>query len=78
MKNLEFPFSYRKGQREMVTGVYHAVSSKKQIFVQAPTGVGKTMSSVFPAVRAVGEGKGEMIFYSYCQDDYKNGCSGCF
>lgn len=63
MKNLEFPFSYRKGQREMVTGVYHAVSSKKQIFVQAPTGVGKTMSSVFPAVRAVGEGKGEMIFY---------------
>ena len=54
MKNLEFPFSYRKGQREMVTGVYHAVSSKKQIFVQAPTGVGKTMSSVFPAVRAVG------------------------
>ena len=63
MKKLEFPFSYRKGQREMVTGVYHAVSSKKQIFVQAPTGVGKTMSSVFPAVRAVGEGKGEMIFY---------------
>lgn len=63
MRNLEFPFPYRKGQREMVTGVYHAVSNKKQIFVQAPTGVGKTMSSLFPAVRAVGEGKGEMIFY---------------
>ena len=63
MKNLEFPFPYRKGQREMVTGVYHAVSSKKQIFVQAPTGVGKTMSSVFPSVRAIGEGKGELLFY---------------
>lgn len=63
MRNLEFPFPYRKGQREMVTGVYHVVSNKKQIFVQAPTGVGKTMSSLFPAVRAVGEGKGEMIFY---------------
>lgn len=63
MRDLEFPFPYRKGQREMVTGVYHAVSNKKQIFVQAPTGVGKTMSSLFPAVRAVGEGKGEMIFY---------------
>ena len=63
MKNLEFPFPYRKGQREMVAGVYHAVSSKKQIFVQAPTGVGKTMSSVFPSVRAIGEGKGELLFY---------------
>ena len=63
MKKLEFPFPYRKGQREMVVGVYHAVSGSKQIFVQAPTGVGKTMSAVFPAVRAVGEGKGEMIFY---------------
>ena len=63
MKNLEFPFPYRKGQREMVAGVYHAVSSKKQIFVQAPTGVGKTMSSVFPSVRAIGEGKGVLLFY---------------
>lgn len=63
MKELEFPFPYRKGQREMVAGIYHAISSKKQIFVQAPTGVGKTMSSVFPAVRAVGEGRGDMIFY---------------
>ena len=63
MTHLEFPFSYRKGQREMVTGVYHAVSQKKQIFIQAPTGVGKTMSAVFPAVRAIGEGKGENIFY---------------
>lgn len=63
MEGLEFPFPYRKGQREMVTGVYHAVSKGKQIFVQAPTGVGKTMSAVFPAVRAVGEGRGEMIFY---------------
>lgn len=63
MENLEFPFEYRKGQREMVSGVYHAVSSGKQIFVQAPTGVGKTMSAVFPAVRAVGQGKGDVIFY---------------
>lgn len=36
---------------------------QKQIFVQAPTGVGKTMSSVFPSVRAIGEGKGELLFY---------------
>ena len=63
MESLEFPFPYRKGQREMVTGVYHAVTNKKQIFVQAPTGVGKTMSAIFPAVRAAGQGKGDTIFY---------------
>ena len=63
MEHLEFPFPYREGQRKMVSSVYHTISSGKQIFIQAPTGVGKTMSTVFPAVRAVGEGKGETIFY---------------
>lgn len=47
----------------MVSSVYHTISSQKQIFIQAPTGIGKTMSTVFPAVRAVGENKGETIFY---------------
>ena len=63
MKNLDFPFPYREGQRRMVSSVYHAISEKKQIFIQAPTGVGKTMSTIFPSVRAVGEGKGETVFY---------------
>ena len=61
--NLEFPFSYREGQRKLVSSVYHAIGVNRQIFIQAPTGVGKTMSTIFPAVRAVGEGKGETIFY---------------
>lgn len=63
MKKLEFPFEYRKGQREMVSGIYHAISKKEQIFIQAPTGVGKTMSAVFPAVRAIGQGMAETVFY---------------
>ena len=63
MENLEFPFTYRKGQREMVSGIYHAISKKEQIFIQAPTGVGKTMSAVFPAVRAIGQGMAETVFY---------------
>ncbi|MDO4275344.1 MAG: ATP-dependent DNA helicase [Eubacteriales bacterium] len=63
MENLEFPFPYRDGQRKMVSSVYHTISEGKQIFIQAPTGVGKTMSTIFPAVRAVGEGKGGTIFY---------------
>mgnify|MGYP001053716154 CR=1 FL=1 len=63
MEGLEFPFPYREGQRKMVTSVYHTILAGKQIFIQAPTGVGKTMSTVFPAVRAVGGGRGETVFY---------------
>ncbi len=63
MEHLDFPFAYREGQKKMVSSVYHTLSEKKQIFIQAPTGVGKTMSTIFPAVRAVGEEKGDTIFY---------------
>ena len=49
MKDLQFPFPYREGQRDIVSGVYHTVSSGKTLFVQAPTGVGKTMSAIFPS-----------------------------
>lgn len=59
----EFPFPYRKGQRELVSSVYRSILRKKKLFIQAPTGVGKTMATIFPAVRAVGEGLGEKIFY---------------
>ena len=60
---LEFPFPYRKGQRELVSGVYRTILRKKELFVQAPTGIGKTMSTVFPAIRAIGEGCGDRLFY---------------
>ena len=62
MKDLQFPFPYREGQRDIVSGVYHTVSSGKTLFVQAPTGVGKTMSAIFPSVRAIGEGKVKHFF----------------
>ena len=63
MENMEFPFPYRKDQRKVVLSVYQTIRRKKGLFVQAPTGVGKTMSVVYPAVRAVGQGFGEKIFY---------------
>ncbi len=63
IKDVEFPFAYREGQRELVTSVYRTILRKKKLFIQAPTGVGKTMATVFPAVRAVGEGLGDKIFY---------------
>ena len=60
---LEFPFSYREGQKDLAASVYRTIARKKRLFIQAPTGVGKTISTVFPAVKAVGQGLGEKIFY---------------
>ncbi len=63
IKETEFPFEYRDGQKELVTHIYHTICHKKKLFIQAPTGVGKTISTLFPAVKAVGEGKAGRIFY---------------
>ena len=60
---IEFPFPYRKGQYDLAASVYRTILRKKKLFIQAPTGVGKTMSVIFPAVKAVREGLGQKIFY---------------
>ncbi len=63
IKALDFPFLYREGQKDLVTGVYKTILRKKKLFIEAPTGVGKTISTVFPTVKAMGEGLVEKIFY---------------
>lgn len=63
IRDVVFPFPYREGQKDLAAAVYRTIQRKKKIFIQAPTGVGKTISTVFPAVKAVGEGLGEKIFY---------------
>ena len=60
---LEFPYPYREGQRKLVADVYRTIIRRKTLFIQAPTGVGKTISTIFPAVKAVGEGLADRIFY---------------
>lgn len=62
IRPLQFPFPYREGQRELASDVYRAISRKKRLFIQAPTGVGKTISTVFPALKAMGEGLGDKLF----------------
>ena len=63
IKSMDFPFPYRQGQKDLVTGVYKTILRKKKLFIEAPTGVGKTISTVYPAVKAMGEGLVEKIFY---------------
>lgn len=64
IQELTFPYdSYRSGQRELAIAVYRTVSSEESLFCEAPTGIGKTMSTLFPGVKAMGEGKTDKLFY---------------
>ena len=63
IKELQFPFDYRSGQKELVTYVYQTIYHRRKLFIEAPTGVGKTISTIFPAVKAMGEGMGQKLFY---------------
>ena len=63
IKAAVFPFSYREGQKELVSYVYQTIYHKRKLFIQAPTGVGKTISTVFPAIKAMERGMGEQLFY---------------
>lgn len=63
IETLEFPFPYREGQKDLVSYVYQTIYHKKKLFIEAPTGVGKTISTIFPSVKAMGNGMGDKIFY---------------
>ena len=63
IKEMTFPFSYRPGQKKLAAMVYRSIEEKKNIFLQAPTGVGKTISTLYPALKSLGEEKSERIFY---------------
>ncbi len=61
---LTFPFeSYRTGQRALAVSVFNAIKDEGVQFVQAATGTGKTISTLFPALKSIGEGAVDKIFY---------------
>ncbi len=64
IRTLEFPFQqYRPGQRALAVAAYRCIARGGRLFIEAPTGIGKTISVLFPAVKALAEGKLERIFY---------------
>lgn len=63
-QKLSFPFpQYRQNQHELSAAVYKTIYSHKRLFVEAPTGTGKTISTLFPTIKALGEKRAERIFY---------------
>ncbi|MBS0946762.1 ATP-dependent DNA helicase [Levilactobacillus brevis] len=64
IRQLTFPFDhYRPGQRELAVAVYKTIVTSKRLFAEAPTGTGKTISTLFPTIKAIGEGLIQRIFY---------------
>lgn len=64
IKKLKFPFkTYRKGQKELAVTCFNTIKEKAVLFAQAPTGIGKTISTMFPAVKSLGEDRGERVVY---------------
>jgi Rad3-related DNA helicase len=78
IRRLQFPFPYRPGQKELAAVTYHTIEDKKKLFIQAPTGVGKTITTVFPAVKAMGEGLSDRIFYLTAKTITRTVAEDCF
>ncbi|MBO5551800.1 MAG: ATP-dependent DNA helicase [Lachnospiraceae bacterium] len=63
VKSLEFPYEYRPGQKELASDVYKTIYHKKKLFLEAPTGTGKTLATLYPAIKASGEGLASYLFF---------------
>ena len=63
IRQVQFPYEYRQGQKELAGSVYRSILREKRLFIQAPTGTGKTLAALFPSVKAMGEGLSDKIFY---------------
>jgi len=64
IRKTPFPFeTYRRGQRELSVAVYQTIRQSQKLFAQAPTGIGKTLGTLFPALKAMAEGFTVQIFY---------------
>lgn len=78
IQTMEFPFPYREGQKELVSYVYQTIYHKKKLFIEAPTGVGKTISTIFPTIKAMGKGMGEKVFYLTAKTITRTVANDCF
>lgn len=62
--NLVFPFeNFRKNQKKLMHSVYKSIEKNKKLFALAPTGTGKTMSTIYPAIKAYCNFNYDKIFY---------------
>lgn len=77
IKQTSFPFPYREGQKELVTYVYQTIYHKKKLFIEAPTGVGKTISLRVSFRQGSRRGAGREDFLFDGQDHCQSRSGGC-
>lgn len=71
--SLEFPFNeYRQGQRNFSVAVFQTIKEGKKLFAQAPTGVGKTISVLFPAIKTLNSKNNTKIYYLTAKSSTKS------
>ncbi|MDR2502023.1 MAG: ATP-dependent DNA helicase, partial [Oscillospiraceae bacterium] len=76
-RELLFPFdSFRSGQRRFAGAVYRSVTDARDLIALAPTGTGKTISTLFPALKAMEEGGCERIFYFTAKETARAAAAG--
>lgn len=79
IKELPFPFdAYREGQRKLAGSVYKSIADGRKLFAKAPTGIGKTISTIFPAVKAIGEGLLKRVVYLTAKTSARTAAEGAF
>ncbi|WP_407297599.1 ATP-dependent DNA helicase [Stutzerimonas zhaodongensis] len=53
LRTMTFPFGeFRNGQRQLAEAVYKAACTGTHLMAQAPTGIGKTLATLFPQLKA--------------------------
>ena len=64
LEKMAFPYSeIREGQRDFINDAFYAAVHGRRLMVSAPTGIGKTVSALYPALRAIGKGHIDKVFY---------------
>lgn len=75
---LKFPFGeFRTGQRDMAAAVYLGARDGFHVMCEAPTGIGKTISALFPAVKAIGSGDIERVIYLTAKNSGRQAANDC-
>ncbi|MCR5590567.1 MAG: ATP-dependent DNA helicase [Lachnospiraceae bacterium] len=77
IETLRFPYEYRSGQRELMAQVYSSTEAGGRLFVMAPTGVGKTLATVYPSLKSLAKGGADRIFYLTAKTITRTVASGC-
>ena len=78
LKKLKFPYdNIREGQSEFVRAAYRTLSRGGTLYATAPTGTGKTVSALYPAMRALGDERVEKVFYLTPKSTTANAAADC-